>query len=143
MSYVSRLQLARSGRVRVRDVAACVGQILSMKVALGTVVHLFTRFLYQAIDTAPSWTSYVTLSATALEELSFWNGLITTSSTEPIWPPTRSVVVQLASDAGNIAWGGMFLHTVGQSPPLNNIAHDFLSLANVRSPHPRGNSLVF
>ena len=42
MSCVFGLQLARTGRVRVRDVAACVGNILSIKVALGTVVHLFT-----------------------------------------------------------------------------------------------------
>ena len=56
MSCISRLQRARRGRVRVRDLAACVGQILSMKVALGIVVHLFTKFLYQVIDTAPFWT---------------------------------------------------------------------------------------
>ena len=112
-----------------------MGQILSMKVALGTVVHLFTRFLYQVIDTAPIWTSYVTLFATALEELSLWAGLSRTSFTRPIWPPIRSAVVQLAFDASNIAWGGLLLHTVGQSPPVNNLAHEFLSLGNVHTPH--------
>ena len=107
-----------------------------MKVALGTVVHLFTRFLYQVIDVASTWSSYVTLSSFALEELSFWGGLSRTSFTGPIWPPLRSAVVQLATDAINIAWGGLLLHTVGQSPPVYNVAHEFLSLGNVHSPHP-------
>jgi hypothetical protein len=125
MSCVSRLQRAKRGRVGVRDVAACVGQILSMKVSLGMVVHLFTRFLYQVIDMAPTWSSYVTLSSSALEELSFWAGLSRTSFTGPIWPPLRSAVVQLATDASNIAWGSLLLHTVGQSPPVNHVAHEF------------------
>ena len=87
MSYISRLQQARRARVRVRDVAACGGQILSMKVASGRVVHLFTGFLYQVIDTAPTWSSYVNLSSTALEDLSFWASLSRTSLAGPIWPP--------------------------------------------------------
>ena len=49
-----------------------------------------------------------------------------TSFIRPFWPPTRFAVVQLAFDASNIAWDGLLLlNTVGQSPPLNNIAHEF------------------
>ena len=34
-------------------------------------------------------------------------------------------VVQLASDASNIDWGGWLLHTAWQSSPVNNVARDF------------------
>ncbi len=42
-------------RVPVRQLASCVWQIISMKVALGLVVHLYTRFLYDVINKALGW----------------------------------------------------------------------------------------
>ena len=42
-----------------------------MKVALGLGVHLYTKFLYETVNLALEWSSWVTVSQAALEELSF------------------------------------------------------------------------
>ncbi len=42
-----------------------------MKVALGLGVHLYTRFLYETVNQALEWSSWVTVLQAALEELSF------------------------------------------------------------------------
>ncbi len=47
---IKALCSAHRNRVPIRQLASCVGQIISMKVALGPVVHLYTRFLYEVID---------------------------------------------------------------------------------------------
>ena len=59
---IKALCSAHKNRVPVRQLASYVGQIISMKVALGPVVHLYTRFLYEVIDQAPAWSSWVTVS---------------------------------------------------------------------------------
>ncbi len=53
---------APRNRVPVRQLASCVGQIISMKVALGPVVHLYTRYMYEVINQALGWSGWVTVS---------------------------------------------------------------------------------
>ena len=70
---IRSLTSAPRNRVPIRQLASCVGQIISMRVALGPVVHLYTRYLYEVINQALGWSGWVTVSQTALEELSFWS----------------------------------------------------------------------
>ena len=78
------LSSAPRNRVPVRQLANCVGQIISMKVVLGPVVHLYTRFMYEVINQALGWSGWVTVSQAALEELSFWSSTARTSFRRPI-----------------------------------------------------------
>ena len=56
----------------VRSVASVVGQVISAKIAFGTVVRLRTRYLYFCIQTRSSWNSFIRLSLEAVSELRFW-----------------------------------------------------------------------
>ena len=58
---IKALCSAHRNRVPVRLLASCVGLIISMKVALGPVVHRYTRFLYEVINQVPRWSCWVTL----------------------------------------------------------------------------------
>ncbi len=70
-----------------------------MKVALGPVVHLYTKFMYEVINPALGWSGWVTVSQAALEELSFWSSTARTSFWGPIWPPSRAVSIHIATNA--------------------------------------------
>jgi hypothetical protein len=114
-------------RVPVRQLAGCVGQIISMRVALGPVVHLYTRYLYEVINQALGWSGWVTVSQTALEELSFWSSMTRTSFRGPIWPPSRAVSIHMATDASEGAWGGVLLSVSNQQMPRQTRAHEFFT----------------
>ena len=43
-----------------------------MKIALGPVVQLYTRYMYQVVESAPSWFYYVSATSMAIEDLEFW-----------------------------------------------------------------------
>ena len=98
-----------------------------MKVALGPVVHLYTRFLYEAISQAPGWSCWVTVSQAALEELSFWAATPRTLFRGPKWPPSRSVRIDMATDASDGAWGGVLLGVSNQQMPSQTWAHEFFT----------------
>ena len=114
-------------RVQVRHLAGCTGQIISMKLALGPAVHLYTRFLYEVINSAPQWTSWVTTTPEARDELLFWSSSDRELFFGPIWPPSRSVSIRLASDASAVAWGGILLSSSDKPLPRVPVAHEFFS----------------
>ncbi len=122
------LSSAPRNRVPVRQVASCVGQIISMKVALGPVVHLYTGFMYEVINKARGWSGWVTVSQAALEEMSFWPSTARTSFRGPILPPSRAVSIHIATYASEGAWGGVLLGVSNQQMPRQTRAHEFFTL---------------
>jgi hypothetical protein len=69
-SCVSGLINARRGRVRARSLASCVGQIVSMRLAVGPTAHFITRHIYETLNSRLfGWSSWVTLSSESLSEL--------------------------------------------------------------------------
>ena len=63
---MKNLLSAKRKRVPVKQLASCVGKIISMKIALGPVVQLYTRYLYQVVESAPSWFSFVSVTQLAI-----------------------------------------------------------------------------
>ena len=56
----------------VRIIACIIGQLISMQSAVGHLVRLRTRALYDCVQTRASWEAPVMVSSKALEELIFW-----------------------------------------------------------------------
>ncbi|XP_071149234.1 uncharacterized protein [Mytilus edulis] len=57
---------------KARLVASLVGQIISMQAAMGSVVRLRTRSLYECIMQKASWDSPVSIKEKAFDEVVFW-----------------------------------------------------------------------
>ena len=100
--------LAAGHRVQARLAARVTGQTISMSLAMGNVARLFTRNMYNAIDTRLSWQSHIELNADCQADIDFWRGLPRQSLTQPIWGVQADVpAVLLACDASRIGWGGL------------------------------------
>ena len=95
--------------VRARAVAAFVGHILSMRLAIGPVTRLWTRAMYRAIMAAPHYGAHVHLDSDACREVSFWRDHFTVPTSFPIWAAPSAVDLVTYSDASNVAWGGHFV----------------------------------
>ena len=95
-------------RVHVKRLASATGQIVSMALALGDPSRLFTRALYAAINSAPTWRAHVMLDSVCREEIQFWLGISRRQFTGRIWKTAETVpTVRLACDASGIGWGGL------------------------------------
>ena len=107
---MSTLELVwnRQKSVKAREVAAFVGHVLSMRLAIGPVTRLWTRSLYRSIMQAPHYGAHVHLGAEARRELSFWKEHFKLESSFPIWPVCAKADVVSFSDASNVAWAGCF-----------------------------------
>ena len=58
--------------INVRKIACLVGQIISMQPAIGKLVRLRSRSLYECVQCRASWDAPVLVSSKALDELIFW-----------------------------------------------------------------------
>ena len=96
--------------VKARAVAALVGHIMSMRLAIGPVTRLWTRSLYRRIMMADHFGQHIHLDADACQELTFWRNRLTGEAAVgtcfPIWPRAVKAEVITYSDASNWAWGG-------------------------------------
>ena len=98
--------------VHVRQLASCVGQIISMSLAVGPVARLRTRALYGVNNSRHSWADRLPLPAAAQEELVFWKSCLAQFNGQPIWfSPGATRVVY--SDASSSGYGG---HAVEVGP---------------------------
>ena len=88
-----------------RCLARLTGMLVSMGLALGPVVQLWTRALYREIMQATSWGRLFLLSEEAQNEVKFWMGNFSNSG-YPIWSPCPKIDVMTYSDASEIGWGG-------------------------------------
>ena len=88
-----------------RGLSRLTGILVSMGLALGPVVRLWTRGLYREILNSPSWDSIFTISGEAKREVQFWTENFTNTG-YPIWSPSPKIDVMTYSDASNTGWGG-------------------------------------
>ena len=70
----------------------------------------------------------MTVSHTALEELSFWAASARTPFKGPIGPPPRAVRIHMATDASGGARGGVLLGVSIQQMPEQSITRVFFTL---------------
>jgi hypothetical protein len=99
-------EASSSKRVSVHTLMRMAGHAVSMSMALGPVVRMFTRVIYRTIGTRPP-RSFVDITQELKEELAFWAGLPRTQFTAPIWRPATKADVELSSDAGGASWGAV------------------------------------
>ena len=95
--------------VKARTVAAFVGHVMSMRLAIGPVTRLWTRSLYRRIMRARHYGEFLHLDADACRELGFWRDRFSgdaCGTSFPIWPRSAKAEVVTYSDASNWAWGG-------------------------------------
>ncbi len=82
---------------------------MSMKMAWGPVIQLYTRNLYYTINNVVSLNCWVSVSDEALNELLFWKDLPRLRFDSEILPLASGISVKVATDASDIGWGG---HTI-------------------------------
>jgi len=88
-------------RLKVRTLASIKGQILSMSWALGFVVRLYTREIGFVIESRRSWSSHVTISKDAKDELHFWAKCFDRfNGTRAMWEPTHVHSIVFCDAAG-------------------------------------------
>ena len=88
-----------------KQLSRIAGQLAAMHLALGPIVRLFTRYIYQLIESRISWYHPITLSRGALDELKFWLKNINSKNGFSFKPhPTTSKMV--FTDASNFGYGG-------------------------------------
>ena len=66
-------QATQSPWIKARSLASVIGKIISMGFAFGPVSRFMTRGLYAVLESRNVWCDMLTLSAEAVEELTFWS----------------------------------------------------------------------
>jgi hypothetical protein len=88
-----------------RTLSRITGMLVSMGLAVGPVVRLWTRGMYRNILETPTWDKQLALSEEAQREVSFWIENFSNNG-YPIWSPSPKVDVMTFSDASASGWGG-------------------------------------
>ena len=99
-----------SSKITARKVASLAGSIISMGLALGPVVRMWTRAIYRVINSANSWNQKVDLSAEAAHEIKFWSECLDQYNGQPIWQINPQIKTISYSDVSDAAWGGYLVH---------------------------------
>ena len=79
-----------------RNIAKITGSIMSMSIALGSIVRLRTRYMYSIINqiSRPFWNEKLELTTEAKNELEFWLGNLRALNGRPFrWSPSATRVV--------------------------------------------------
>ncbi|BDA42539.1 probable Gag-Pol polyprotein at N-terminal half [Coccomyxa sp. Obi] len=116
--FLKTLQRLLSGsrKVHVRLLARITGQLQSMALALGPAARIYSRALYDLINSKPAhvWNWHVRIDGAAFAELQFWQKNFDRLHGAPLWFDSHVDTV-LFTDAGAQGWGGFELqHTRGQ-----------------------------
>ena len=88
----------RSTAVTACSLVRLTGMLMTMGLALGRVVRLWTRSLYWEIMQADHWDKCFVLGEEAVKELIFWQTSFDYSGS-PIWCPSMRTEVLTYSDA--------------------------------------------
>ena len=91
--------------ITARILASIAGQIISMSLAIGPIVRLWTRALYGIINQRIFWSDRLALSTEAWDELNFWQHNIVQLNGRAIWF-SPSVTRVACSDASGTGCGG-------------------------------------
>ena len=88
-----------------RDLARFAGFINSLMLAVGPIARLFTRQMYNVINSRPSWDSSLSISGPLLQEFQFWIQNIDAFNG---FPMQRQIPTCLSiyTDASDFAYGG-------------------------------------
>ena len=97
-----------------RSLSRLTGMLVSMGLAIGPVVRLWTRAMYREILQAPSWDILFALSTEAQQEIYFWIDNFDNGG-YPIWSPSPKIDVMTYSDASSTGWGGYAVQIGEQS----------------------------
>lgn len=109
----ARLQeIATRKRLKVRMVARLVGTLQAVRRATGPIVSVMTRSLYEVVNRAKSWHSWVELDSLARFEVGWWMDNIREVAKYPISSSlsTTPVSYEVASDASGV---GHYSYLVG------------------------------
>ena len=109
-----RLKKVKTRRAMARELARLVGTLQAVRLATGPIVSVMTRSLYVAVDSASSWSAWVSMSKMALQEIVWWQENIEEASKFPISDSqsTTPVAFEVASDASGV---GFFSYLVGSA----------------------------
>ena len=90
-------------RVLVKDVASWVGLLQSCRLAIGPVVSIMCRSLYDCIKNAKTWFSRIVLSPLSVSQIQWWVENLPQFSEYPICkkPTIVSFEFSVASDASD------------------------------------------
>ena len=110
-----------SSKTTPRKLASLAGTIISMGLALGPVVRMWTRAIYRVINLANSWNQKVNLSEEAAYEIEFWSECLGQYNGQPIWPINPQIKITSYSDASDVAWGG-YLVQISNSVAKGNFS---------------------
>lgn len=98
--------------VSARMLARVAGSLVSMMLAMGPVVRLWTRAIYTDICQALSWDRRIALSLRSRTEVQFWKENLDTTG-YPVWTPSPKIEVITYSDASGQGWGGFSVNING------------------------------
>lgn len=105
--------IAKDFCVSARTLSRVTGSLVSMSLAMGPVVRLWTRAMYRDICSAPCWDQPICLSSDSRSEVLFWKQNFDNSG-YPIWAPSPKIEVLSYSDASGLGWGGFAVHINGK-----------------------------
>ena len=110
--------------VSAREVCKLIGQILSMRLALGLVCRLRSRYLMLAVKPAAISGKYnknTVVAGRALDELLLWNEDVTSLAASPMQPHLRPVDYVMEADASDHALGAIVVKTPVERADLNGL----------------------
>ena len=105
--------IAKDFCVSARTLSRVTGSLVSMSLAMGPVVCLWTRAMYRDICSAPCWDQPLCLPSDSRSEVLFWKQNFDNSG-HPIWAPSPKIEVLSYSDASGLGWGGFAVHINGK-----------------------------
>ena len=92
-------------RIQARQLASIVGSIISMGLAVGPLTRFMTRSMYALLNSRQSWSTMLTISSEAQQEMLFWWDCLAVHCGQPIWHSPSAVQV-VYSDASETGYGG-------------------------------------
>ena len=96
-----------------KQLSRIAGQLASMQLALGPIVRLFTRNIYQLIESRITWFEPIALTKSASNELIFWLNNIKSRNGFTFKPrPTTSKIV--FTDASSSGYGGFIAQRLSE-----------------------------
>ena len=93
-------------RIRARELASTAGRIQSCFLALGPVTRIFTRGMYECIESRSSWRGEVLITPEVRREAAFWLASLEKWDGQAIWELPLLNPRVLHVDASDTGWGG-------------------------------------
>jgi len=92
--------------VAARVLACLIGQLMSMKTVVGSMVRLRSRGLYACVEQRASWNAQVKISSEAFDEMLFWKEHIRGANSADMSLVEPDPVAVVRTDASGVGFGG-------------------------------------